>query len=355
MAVPLHSRIRRKLRTLLNFILAKLLTPKESRSKIDPQKIRKVLLIRINYRIGNIIFMTPLIRSLEQRLPHAKIDLLTGAPFTAPVIEPMPNIDHVYPTPRSLLKRPLAFYRFIQKLNRNRYDLIINPVAGSVSANIATMLIKAPLKLGYRKPDTWSPFNVTLPFPADVQHEALKPLGLLKIFEGAKQRPLTHLDIALSAVEREEGAKLLHEKITAAPHERVIGLFRDARNEKRIDDAWWRDFVKSMENIDRRIRFIDILPPHEKEALLENMPSVASKNLRNLAKIFSALDAFVCGDTGPMHLASASLTPTVALFNATDPSCYGPLGKKDSAIDINAKSAEDAAQEVYNHLKQILF
>ncbi len=89
-----------------------------------------------------------------------------------------------------------------------------------------------------------------------------------------------------------------------------------------------------MQKIAPQIRFIDILAPGQ-TPLKPDMPTISSKNLRNLAKIFSALDAFVCADTGPMHLASASTTPTIALFNATDPAYYGPLGEKDKTLQIN--------------------
>ncbi len=352
MGVPLHSKIRRKLRSALNFTLGKLFTPKQKTEKIDPEKIRKILLIRINYRIGNIIFTTPLIRALEQKLPHAQIDMLVGAPFTKPIIEKMPNIYEVYPVPRSLLKQPLAFYRFIKMLNQNRYDLIISPASGSVSANIATFLIHAPLKLGIFRPNTWLPFNTVVPLPEAIKHEALKPLAVMKAFAGEQYDYRPYLDIALTEEEREEGKKVLHEKITKKEEEKVVGLFRDARNEKKIADTWWKNYLHEMQKIAPQIRFIDILAPGQ-TPLRPDMPTISSKNLRNLAKIFSALDAFVCADTGPMHLASASMTPTIALFNATDPAYYGPLGEKDKTLQINEMTMEEIAGACYEHIEAV--
>ncbi len=353
MSIPLHSKIRRKLRTLLNITLGKLLTPKQEKEKLDPSRIKKILLIRINYRIGNIIFMTPLIRALEQKLPHAEIDMLVGAPFTRPIIEKMPNIHEVYPVPRSLLKHPLAFYRFIKMLNQNRYDLIISPASGSVSANIATFLIKAPHKLGIFKQNTWLPFTITVPYPQNTKHEALKPLAVMQAFGGETPEYLPYLDIALTQEEQERGKKLLAEKISNEKDKKIVGLFRDARNEKKIADDWWREFVKEIEKNNPDIVFIDILAPHETAPLISGMPHIASKNLRELATIFSALDAFVCADTGPMHLASASKTATIALFNATDPSYYGPLGERDKTIQINEQRLQTTAALCAEHIRKI--
>ena len=353
MGIPLHSKIRRHLRSALNFTLGKLFTPRQKTGKIDPEKIKKILLIRINYRIGNIIFTTPLIRALEKKLPDAKIDMLVGASFTKPIIEKMPNVHEVYPVPRSLIKQPIAFYRFIRMLNQKRYDLIISPATGSVSANIAAFLIQAPLKLGIFRPDTWLPFNITVPADEKTLHEALKPLAVMEAFAGTPHRYNRFLDIALTPKEREEGKKLLQEKITKGEKKYIVGLFRDARNDKKIADTWWKTYLHEMQKTAPETAFIDILAPGQ-SPLSEEIPTISSKNLRNLAKIFSALDAFICADTGPMHLASASMTPTIALFNATDPAYYGPLGEKDKTLQINEMTTEEIAAACREHIDRVV-
>ena len=53
---------------------------------------------------------------------------------------------------------------------------------------------------------------------------------------------------------------------------------------------------------------------------------------------------FISADTGPMHLASSTSVPTVALFQATDPSLYGPLKPVDVAIDITASTSQEVAR-----------
>ncbi len=357
MGKPLHSRVRRQLKYFLNRLVVNLSSQRYKDEPIEPESIKRILLIRINYRIGNIVFMTPLIRALEQKLPNAKVDMLVGASFTAPMMQEMPNIQNVYTLPRKMLKSPIKLLKYIKELNQNNYDLIISPKSDSASSNIATLLLKSPIKLGFYNAESWTAANRYVLHNDSVVHEALQPLELMNIFSGDKIQYNRYLDIALSTDEKEEGEKILFDlfkKNNIIPkNKRIIGIFRDARYEKKIDPNWWIEFATEMQKIDENIIFIDILNPDEKEPLMKDMLSISSPNLRELAKIFSALDIFVCGDTGPMHLACASLTPVIAFFNVTNPTIYGPLGKDDKTILIDNKSIKTVSKEVFEHIVKI--
>ena len=54
--------------------------------------------------------------------------------------------------------------------------------------------------------------------------------------------------------------------------------------------------------------------------------------LKELSHILRKAAAFVGGDTGPMHLASAVGTQTVALFGPTDPARNGPYGRRNIVL-----------------------
>ncbi len=55
-------------------------------------------------------------------------------------------------------------------------------------------------------------------------------------------------------------------------------------------------------------------------------------NLTELSALAGRADCFVSGDTGPMHIASASGAPVVALFGPTDPVRNGPFHSDDIAL-----------------------
>jgi len=54
--------------------------------------------------------------------------------------------------------------------------------------------------------------------------------------------------------------------------------------------------------------------------------------LRDLAYLYSLSRLLITTDSGPMHIAAAMNTPTVALFGPTDPSRTGPYGKGHTIV-----------------------
>lgn len=341
-----HIALRKKLSSMTHTLLAKLFPVNLNPNSIDIDAIQKILVVRINYRIGNILFTTPLLNALEKQFPNAQIDMMVGAPFTASLIEGMPQINKVYSFPRELLKHPLKVLKLKKELKNNQYDLLIAPNLSSFSDSLFTFLVTAKYKVGFYAPDVFSPLTHAVSLPKDIKHEALKPLALMAVFENNAPKDFaSYLDIQIS----EEEKNLLRDTL---PHH-SIGIFRDARNEKKIDDAWWRELIKALNNIDNTLQFIDILDPNNKTPLQENIATLSEKNLRVLGAKIANLDAFICGDTGPMHLASASGTPTIALFKTTSPTYYGTLGDKDLSLVMKEKSIEQIAQEIITHLREI--
>ena len=358
MSIPLHWKIRRNLRNILNILLLKLISPKANFDKINPNKINKILLIRLNYRIGNIIFMTPLIRAIEKNMPHIKIDMLVGAGFTKSIIQDMPNIKNVYDMPRELLKSPIKLYKLINQINKNDYDLIISPINGSISSNIAVYLLKAPIKLGLYEEKKYSSLNRFVNKKEGYEHSALMPLSIMDIFFDETPQYNKYLDIALNNEEKEFGKNYIQKlliKNNIKLNKKVIGIFRDARNDKKIKDEWWIKFINKINDKSKDIIIIDILNPNETKPLIDNMLSIKEKNLRTLAKILSAMDNFICADTGPMHLASASFTSVIALFNKTSPTKYGPLGLNDEVIVINDKSIDEIVDKTIRIINKKVF
>jgi heptosyltransferase-2 len=58
-------------------------------------------------------------------------------------------------------------------------------------------------------------------------------------------------------------------------------------------------------------------------------------NLLILPGLLSMLDAFISGDTGPLHIASLVGTPTVSIFGPTDPKLTAPRGSRNFYIYEN--------------------
>ena len=343
MAKALHSQIRKNMSKGMHKVLSTLFPTQENPEPIKQDEIKKILVVRINYRIGNILFTTPLLNALEKQFPNAQIDMMVGAPFTRSLVESMPQINKVYAFPRKLLKQPLEVLALKKELQNNGYDLLVTPNLKSTSDTLFTFLVSATYKVGFYAKDVFSPLTHAIESTSEVKHEALKPLVLMSAFSDAPLKSYTpYLDIRLSKEEKVAARRDI------APQS--IGIFRDARGDKKLDDAWWLSLLDALHTLAPTLHIVDILDPNNTTPLKEELQTLSEKNLRTLAAKIANLDAFICGDTGPMHLASASKTPTIALFKTTSPEYYGTLGEKDLSLVLKDKPMDVVAKEILTHL-----
>ncbi len=355
MGLPLHSRIRQKIKNGFNALLALLFPTHAKHENIPAEHIHRILVIRINYRIGNILFTTPLLRALEQRFPDSKIDILIGAKYPSSLLKGSNNVQNVFDFPRQLLKNPFQLYRYIQQLRSTHYDLVLNLNSGSASDRGATFLARGTYKLGFDSPGNWSPSTHVANSPSGSDHEALKPLHLMEVFGNSVNDFPQIMDISLSEKEKYQGLEELKKRLSIQGYiwgskETIIAMFRDARFEKKIENSWWKVWYLQMKQLNPNAVFIDILSPDVPEKLSDELYTIKESNLRQLGAILFQMDAFVCGDTGPMHLASASGVPTIALFKASAPTLYGTLGIHDRSLTLSGFTPEMIASQISEHL-----
>ncbi|MDD5052906.1 MAG: glycosyltransferase family 9 protein [Sulfuricurvum sp.] len=357
MGVPFHSQIRKKIKNAFNALLLFLFPTRPKHEIIPCENIRRILVIRINYRIGNILFTTPLLRALEQRFPEASMDILIGARYPSSLLKGFSTVQNVFDFPRRLLKNPIHLFRYIKQLRTPYYDLVINLNAGSASDRGATFLARGTYKLGFDTLD-WSPSTHVIDNPHGMIHEALKPLYLMEAFGNSPSDFPQKMDISLSENERVAGSDELKKRLSDQGYTwnnetKIIGMFRDARFEKKISNEWWNEWYIQMKQLNPDAIFIDILSPDVTEKLSDELYFLLESNLRSLGAILSQMNVFVCGDTGPMHLASASGVPTIALFKATTPALYGTLGKNDLSLTLDDSTPEKIAEQISHHLSAL--
>ncbi len=280
-------------------------------------------------------------------MPEAKIDLIVGMKLAGKILEPMPNVERVIDIPRKLLLHPIELIKLIKKTRAKRYDLVLNISAGSVSSEIVTALANAKYKASFQNDKTFIRLTHTVKRENLYKHSGSRPLELLKLFNDGLPASDVLLDIKLSESERLQAKKELHELLKRSDiseNVKVIALFRNARFDKKIPDAWWNEWHKALLELDKNIVVIDILSPDIPQKLNEQMLEYSSKDLRALGAFFHACDLYVSADTGPLHLASAADAKVLALFNKTDKATYGVLEAKSKTLDINGLTSDEVAK-----------
>lgn len=355
MNIPLHVKIRKHLRNKL-YELLHLFKKKQPDTLhyIDKKEIKHIVIIRPNYRIGNLIFLTPLINELQKELPEAKIDLIVGIQLAGNILQEMPNVENIYAISRNLLKKPWQLYSFIHNIRKKRYDLALNITAGSVSSELATLLVHAKYKASFKHEKTFIPLTHTVNYEAKYLHAGSRPLELLKLFNIPLPDQALPLDIKLTQEELKIGKEALYETLkNTKDYSFVIVFFRNARFDKKLDDTWWQQYYETLKKIDNKLVVIDILSPDIPQKLNNEVLEYSNKNLRILGAFFQACNLYVSADTGPLHLACASKAKVVALFNKTNPDIYGTLGKENLTLDIESYSQEEIASITYKQLRKI--
>jgi len=356
MGISLRAQIRKQLRTVLNRSLALLFPAAASGQSLPREQLHRILVVRTNHRIGNLLFLTPLLRALHTLLPGCQIDLVISLPAASVLLQPLPGIGQIFVLPKSAFTSVPVIVRLLRQLSTNHYDLIIEPNGKSASGRLVAALIKSRWKLGFYIAGSWSPLTHWVALPREIQHEASRPLQLLQAISGNEQYPApATLELALSDEEKQNGVRYLQHSLAHCPgYDKgdflILGLFRLARRDKRIADSWWLNLVQELRSIAPSICILEIVSPDEPTALLDGGPTIQLSDLRQLAAVMSQLDGFISADTGPMHLASAANTPTIAFFNSTTADIYGPVGNNDLALEQHKLSVPALAELVASHL-----
>ncbi|WP_304542744.1 glycosyltransferase family 9 protein [Sulfurimonas microaerophilic] len=353
MNIPLHLKFRRKFNSLFNSFLAKIFSSTANTELLDIKKIDTIALIRPNYRIGNIIFLTPLINEIAEHNPNIKIDLFIGSQNVGKILSPMPNVDQIIDISRKLLVHPFQLLKFIKNTRTKKYDLCINISSRSLSSQIVTLFVNSKYTLSFNDEKSWAPVTHKALYKGLFTHASLQPLEILNGFGISHYQHPLELDIKLTPQEIEQGEDVLKnllQEYKVQTSKKVIAIFRNARFDKKIEDAWWKDFIIHMNELKNDLLFIDILSPDIPSKLNDDILEYSNKNLRELGAFFRACDAYISADTGPLHLAAASKARSIGLFNHTIIAAYGTLGEQNLNIDINQLSLADIAQQIIQHL-----
>jgi heptosyltransferase III len=334
----------------LGFLLASLVGSRTRATSLCAEEIHSVLICRINGRLGNTLFITPLIRQVHELLPDASIDLALAYPKAGELLGGMPGVRRIILFPH---KTPRMIPRYVEALRRMRecrYDLAIDPMRQSTGGRVALTLCRSRFRLGFATRDQWARLTHAVPEPPDmdVLHEALRPIFLLSHALGAPYTPdRATLWLPLSDSERELGRRRIAHALACDsidPRAIAVGFFAHAAHFKVIDRVWWHAFWEAFLRLEARAIPVEFLPSPTSSPVLGQFPRVHVPSLRLLAASISSMRLFISTDAGPMHLASSTQVPTVGLFHASDPTLYRPLKSSDLAIEISHCSPQAAAR-----------
>ncbi len=297
-------------------LLRLLRRPRPHAGPPDPAKVRRILAVRHDARLGNLLLLTPALRLLKTAFPAARVEVLLADRY-GDALKHNPCVDEI------LTARALAGLRL------RGYDLAFDfspQHAFSLSSAVWTALSGAKRRIGFDRGDAAKFLDDLVPVPSGRAHETANLASLVRhAAPGAALPPDSALrtEFHFAPGEKEGGAKTW---AAWGLDRNSVALFLGARAEKRLDPAWFFDLGERLVRSGRSAVLVG--GPAERK-LLEGRVIPAGVSLapelplRAFAAALVHARAVLTADTGPMHLAIALGVPTVQLFSHTEPWRFG--------------------------------
>lgn len=324
----------------------------------DPAAVRRVLVIRQDNRIGNLVLVTPLIDGIRAAWPQASVDVLTSDAFPE-VYEGNPSLRRVIAAPKkAFIGNPIRFLSFFRGLRAEKYDVAFDCSHMhdfSLSSGAAARLTAAAVRVGYRRGDADLYLTRLVDLAPEGTHEMEIHLRLLRAIAPGAGLPAAETLSPRWMVSSDEARRAAGRWEEWGITEGVaIGVFLGGRGPKRWPAERFAAIARIAVTAGRPVVFFG--GPAEQDALAA-LPKVDGSTiapplpLREFAATMRGCVAIVTADTGPMHVAVAVGVPTVAIFTASEPERYGyahlpghrVVGRKGVHVDVaDVQSALEA-------------
>lgn len=322
----------------------------EMQKKAQHFNVKRVLISRPNHRLGNMLLITPLVQEICETFPNCTIDLFVKGKVTPIIFQNYSQVKNVIELPKKPLKDFKEYLKIWYSLKRTKYDLVINVEKGSSSGRISTILPNADFKF------YGDDFEDIKHKHDDILHIAKYPVyNFRRFLELLNQKPLQSevpgLDLKLNRMELQKGAKDLFE-VTKDNSKKTLAFFTFATGTKLYPIEWWTAFYHTFyTKYKDSYNLIEILPVENISQLERKLPTYYSKDVREIAALMANCEVVVAADSGMMHLASASKTPTIGLFSVTKPEIYAPYANGSTYVDTNKQSQETIITKIDEILK----
>lgn len=307
----------------------------------------KNILVINTMHIGDLMLVTPALRTLRANYPKVHIALLTDKPL-ADLVRCNENIDEcILIDKHGRDKGILALIRFIRQIRKRHFDLVINYHRNERASAIASFSGGKKI-VGYAQPffhrffDHWMPNLAMADTPKDkVMHQTLCHLKVLQEAAGCTKLDDRGLEMWLPPEEEKKASDLWQKEF--AKDDRVIAFNIGASwMTKRWIDAYFAECADHFIQEGYHIAFLGgptdvaIVKACIEKMKEKDSPKVhvftGKVSLTVLAGLLRRCCLFLTTDSGPMHVGVAMNVPIVTMFGASPVPTFYPYDGKDIVI-----------------------
>ncbi|HZU03065.1 MAG TPA: glycosyltransferase family 9 protein [Ktedonobacteraceae bacterium] len=318
----------------------------------------RILLLRPDH-LGDLVLTTPVLEALRKHAPNAQITMMVG-PWSSEIVARHPAIDRLltcpFPgfqrAPQKSLTPYFLLFSIAQQLRRGNYDLAINLRPDFWWGAALLYLARIPCRVGYAISISTPFLTHALPFPTP-EHATRSNLRLISAGLQARgyqplEEPYTPERYPLQFTPTEEEHHWVQERLKKAgidAESPVIVIHPGTGADVKLwrPEAWANcaNILTSTSLFPTAVYIILTGSRHERPMLEEIAqhimpppPVITDATVGQLAALLKRAQLVLGVDNGPLHLAVAQGTPTIALFGPTDARIFGPWGTPEQHIVI---------------------
>lgn len=344
----------RKLRrALLLDKCIKLFLPTRKRVRPIPSQPNSILVIQ-SHLIGDLIMAIPMLKTLRNKFPNAKIILLANE-FAADLLKGVAFVDEIitvkfpWATYDYSLSNLLNLLKHILHLRRRKCDLAIDAQIDMRNA-ILMFLIGAKNRLGYAVTGGGSFLTHIAQFPEEMGNLLEARLSILKYLGITEFDQTTMLPVGKDPLTK---AKSFLEEHKIDRKKLVVIHPGASKKEKRWSSTKFSEVIAFLE--ERGMTVVILEGPEDRKIVSEIQEKVANPiicfegRLRDVTAFMSQCRLLICLDSAAIHLAGATGTAALAIYGPK-----WPLLTRPSADNIKVIWNEklDCRPCEYGHCKQ---
>lgn len=282
-----------------------------------------VLIIKLS-SLGDLFHALPTVHALKEGL-HAEIDWVTQ-PEYEPLIRHFDDVDNVICFPRNNLRQ--EFQPFVNRLQKKTYDYVID-LQGLLKSGLITFAAEGARKIGPSASREGARifYKETAGKKNKQRHAVDELMDVVRHLALPVEKPV-RFPVTFPTHPLPENE--LH--IAICPRSRAAGK------------DWPIDRFAQLAVALRKAHnaSLHLVGSPNDQTLCEALAAAAGSGVQShagkttlieLGSLLQAVDLLITVDSGPMHMAAAIGTPTLALFGPTSPLRTGPYGKQHRVIE----------------------
>jgi heptosyltransferase-2 len=296
--------------------------------------MQNILVCQTGGWIGDMVLLTPALRALKNAYPESNLALLLR-PRVADLMETHPYVDTCIVDTKNR-GRYRSLTRLVRRIHAAAFDAAVVLHPTSFRNGLLPFLARVPIRVGTNVSGRGLLLTASCKDDTSVHevHRYLRVLQLLNINTAPDFLEFWH-----TSADRQVVQDLLHAEGVSVTDRLVALNLGTTWRTKRWDIANFAEVIQQIEHLIPDARIV-LTGSSTEQTLADDLPAslpainlIGRTSILQLGALLERCEVCLTCDSGPMHIAAAVGTPTIALFGPTDPVRHKPYGTGHTIVE----------------------